>query len=89
MRGDLLALLLLLLVVSGQPGPSSDYQAFARLKRVMSHLLSLDPAEEKVEDDDHRQEQEDYQVLQTFEVRQFKGKNKKIYFHTIPNKKVK
>merc|ERR1712130_796479 len=68
MRGDLLALLLLLLVVSGQPDHDSDVRAWIRLKRVMSHLLSLSPAEEKVEDGDHSQEQEDYQVLQTFEV---------------------
>ena len=73
MRGDLLALLLLLLVVSGQPDHDSDVRAWIRLKRVMSHFLSLDPAEEKVEDDDLRQEQEDYQVLRSFEVRQCMG----------------
>ena len=68
MRGDLLALLFLLLVVSIQPDHDSDVRAWIRLKRVMSHLLSLDPAEAKMEDDDHRQEQEDYQVLRSFEV---------------------
>ena len=73
MRGDLLALLFLFLVVSGQPDHDSNVRAWIRLKSVMSHFLSLEPAEEKVEDGDHNQEQHDYQVLRSFEVRQCMG----------------
>ena len=79
MRGDLLALLLLLLVVSVEPGPAPELRAWSRLKRVLNHLLSLGTAEEKAEGGDDSQDVpgQDYQVLRSFEVREFHGRFKK------------
>ena len=76
MRGDLLrvTLLLLLLVVSVRPSPAPELQAFARIQRLLRGLLGLGQAEEKVDlTDDLSQAgaEQGYQVLQSFEVREF------------------
>ena len=74
MRGDLITgLLLLLLLVGVQPGPAPQLQAWSRLKSFLPSLLGLGPVQEKVEqeaeDDSQDAPDQDYQVLQSFQVK--------------------
>ena len=74
MRGDLLTLtvILLLLVVSVQPNPAPQLRSWYRLSRLFNGLLSLGGAEktvEEAEDDIQDVPPQDYQVLQSYEVK--------------------